>query len=175
MARWQTYGVHPITAFLLAGSTFTALTRFPILDFSGAPLAAAAVIGVSFLLLSRKYDPSLSAIFLGLALVTAYKITNHKPQHMIQERPEYTAAKTLAVAVAEVHNASDVSDPKTVLMNLPLSQPVFLCAPSLCVDEAPAKFKIRFAHDNAGKIWYMNDRFELFQRDADGQSHPQTY
>jgi hypothetical protein len=175
MARWQTYGVHPVTALLLAGSAFTTLHRFPVLDFPGAPYATAAVVLVSVLLLSRKYDPSLSAIFLGLALFTAYKIANHKPQRINQEQPEYTAAKTLAVAIAEVHNASDVPDLKTILKNLPLTKPVIPCEAAECDDQNPAAFKVRFANDNNDKIWYMNDRFELFERGENGQFRPQPY
>lgn len=175
MARWQTFGAHPITALLLAGSTFTALNRFSVLDFPAAPFAAAAVVFVSLLFLSRKYDPSLSAIFLGVALFTAYKVAGHKPQLLTQERPEYAAAKTLAVAVSEVHTASGVSDLKTILKSLPLTKPVILCEATECDDQSQAAFKVRFANDNNDKTWYMNDRFELFKRGENGKFRPQPY
>jgi hypothetical protein len=181
---WQRLVINPLTALFFAVCVGVAFYRFPIIDVSGAPYIGAGVVLVSYLMLAKKYDPILSAIFFAVALFLLYKTAFYRPRLLTANTPEISLRNDLSViaAIAQTATLRDGHPPRT-LAELPLDKLAHkpdglgYCLAAEC-EKAPtdsnAVFWIsataRFPGDNPPETWYLNDRFQAYRFKATSSS-----
>lgn len=100
---WQTYVAHPLTALVFAWATWRFVDHYQLLEFFAAPLAAAGVVGVAYLFLSRRYDPILSIIFLVMALFSGFQAHQIPAKMHVQQESveEQIKSKLLVLSAAK--------------------------------------------------------------------------
>lgn len=73
MKKLQKYVLHPLTALIMAFAVAQFMSHYQIVEFHLAAELSFIIVFIGYLFLSRKYDPSLTFIFLGVALFMGYK------------------------------------------------------------------------------------------------------
>lgn len=172
MFPWQKYFLHPLTALIMALSAYHFVDHYALLDFRGAPHAVFVVIFLAYLLLAKKYDPSLSVIFFLIALFAgykAYKIPEHAPNQAVTE--EKIAQKLGILAAVIEYQAISTDDLPEKLSDFFLSDTLinrnearYCIAPhcdnlltSLGISgRSPKRFAIVY-NDHTGHTWFVDD------------------
>lgn len=189
VARLRRLLIHPLTAGMLAFAAFRVVSIFDLISFPFAPLIAAAVAFGGTLLLSRKYDPLLSCIFLVLALVIFFKAAAVRKTVPMVPPLEDLAVIKLHVLAALVKDASLRLD--TLPATLPEMETKTLagdrftfgyCAGDSCVgslasgSNAPDVFWIWATplkgDDKPSPVWYIDESFQIYTAGPDGRMDP---
>lgn len=96
MKTVQKFVIHPITALFFAFAVTRFIHHFQILEFSYAAVLSFILVFLGYVLLSRKYDPILSYIFLAGALFIGFKALQLPERiHVISEKPDQLMIKKL--------------------------------------------------------------------------------
>lgn len=170
--------LHTITAFCFACGVAVYIRHYHLLEFPHAPLLSFVFVFVGYMFLSRKYDPSLTVLFLVLSGFVFYRAISLPEKKSANKSREEIITQKLSVLCALV------GDYKIRTGKLPkdLSEltPEFVCERGFtchyCVKkdcamsltkENPGLYFIwmrDMSDDKDKNIWYVDDSFRIFSR-----------
>lgn len=180
LLKRQKYFFHPVAALFLAAGTARFVHHYQLLDFSHAWLVCFMVVGAGYWLLARHYDPVLSYVFFGLAVMVFYqavtlktrKVTGQFSDDVVIQKLNTLAALTHYHKIrhgnypASVHEMSDRLD-------LPRDYDFKFCFQGdLCgrySKNASKPFIMVLERDKAENIWYIDEGFVIYHQIRTGE------
>jgi len=96
-SKTQKYFLHPLTAIFFATAAALTVYHYQLIDFSYSHYAVFGFVFLSYMFLSKKYDPSMTYIFLLVAAFIFYKGLQIKPLPANTVASEETLKNKLSV------------------------------------------------------------------------------
>lgn len=166
--------LHLITALGFAWGVAAYVHRYDLLEFAYAPGLSSVFVFVGYLFLSRRYDPSLSVIFLVVAVFVFYQAVTLSEKKAVAEPFEKVAAQKLSVlaSLVEEHRIRTGRLPndlnKWIMQN---GQDIFYCVRKDCdpelTKENPGLYFIGMRdmlERGDPDFWYIDDAFHVFSK-----------
>lgn len=94
--------LHIITALGFAWSVAVFVHHYDLIEFAGAPVLSFVFVFFGYWFLSHKYDPSLTIIFLVVAIFVFYRAATLPEKKIVEEPFEKVAAQKLSVLTSLV-------------------------------------------------------------------------
>lgn len=178
----QRFVLHPLTALLFAFAVGRCLYVYEIVTFDYAWVLGAVFVFVGFLFLSRKYDPTLSSVFLGAALFFAYQAYSisenpapaSKPADEVAiERLTTLAARARLIQIDTGHLPASLADIQGQMrgglgLELEYCRSGEACFERLGFIQSPHDFVIVARSKQAGIAWYVDESLSVYKSDERG-------
>lgn len=166
--------LHLITALGFAWGVAVFVHRYDLLEFAYAPVLSSIFVFVGYLFLARKYDPSLTFVFLAAAIFVFYQAVTLSEKKVLPEPFEQVAARKLSVlaSLVEEHRIRTGSLPHDLYeWRVKDEQDIFYCVRTDCdpelTKENPSLYFIGMRDMSEGGdpvFWYIDDAFRIFSK-----------